>query len=185
MKTRLFRYFTTYEKIGKRSLAIACLSLLFPSLSRTQAIQDTVKSKAYIEHHTPSLNRKTDALQETGMSQLHESSLSQVILNYQMENNRNRPTSMGNGYHDFSIGAISYVRLDQLKNKKTAKKSQAISSLLASTQEKPNPPQVLPKKKYQDAFWGHASYNTGKKLSVIGNEASNYEMLPWMEELCV
>lgn len=173
MKTRLFRHFTTYEKIGKRSLAIVCLSLLFPSLGHTQAIQDTVKSKAYIEHHTPSLSRKTDALQETGMSQLHESNLSQVILSYQMENNRNRPTSLGNGYHDFSIGALSYIRLDQLRHKKSKLKESAES---VSPQDTDTPIDSS-KKKYQDAFWGHASYSTGKKLSVIGNETSNYEML--------
>ena len=105
-----------------------------------------------ISYHTPYGYTQVQQMLPDSRLQLHSSSLTTVHITGTCKQDRHQPTSLGNGFAEFSVGADSYIRLAENAKRKARKKD----------------------KEYSDAFWGNAHYTYGRKQAVIGNETSDY-----------
>lgn len=118
-------------------------------------ILDQCDGTTSASYTTPYGYKQVQEMQPGSRLQLHPVSRTSVHAFGTYDQDRHQPTSLGNGFAEFSIGADSYIRLAENVKRKARKRN----------------------REYSDAFWGSAHYIHGQKQAVIGNETSDYRML--------
>ncbi len=150
-------HFSKFAFIFFAGLTLSCLhtSSLQAQGNDSLASRKKASLASIVSYHTPYGYTQVQQMLPDSRLPLHPASLTTVHIIGTYNRDRHQPTSLGNGFAEFSIGADSYIRLAENAKKKARKKE----------------------KEYSDVFWGKAHYTYGQKQAVIGNETSDYLML--------